>query len=123
MKMDKEERAQKAIAAKLAKECTFKPEIKKTVKTEKQSERTSTINLEAIARKKKQAASGGDDGTAKHDQLYNLRKKQKEKTDKTNEDYEFERHGQECPFAPKLTAGNASRSQVKSEFKSTGSFS
>lgn len=37
-----------------------------------------------------------------YNELYNQRKRQVDKTDKTKEDYEFERQGQECTFAPKL---------------------
>ena len=38
----------------------------------------------------------------KYDQLYNLRKKQIDKTDKSKVDYEFERQQEECTFAPQL---------------------
>mmetsp|Transcript_12309 Transcript_12309/g.19096 ORF Transcript_12309/g.19096 Transcript_12309/m.19096 type:complete len:145 (+) Transcript_12309:2692-3126(+) len=39
---------------------------------------------------------------AKYERLYSLRKKQIEKTDKTKEDYEFEKNAAECTFAPRL---------------------
>jgi len=41
-------------------------------------------------------------GGAKYLELYGKAKKQVEKTDKSKQDYEFERHGGECTFAPQL---------------------
>jgi hypothetical protein len=35
--------------------------------------------------------------------LYKKRKNQAEKTEKSREDYEFEKFGQECTFAPQIT--------------------
>jgi len=115
--MNKEERAQKVQEAKFAKECTFAPALsKKPIVTATAGARggrklnepqgrtsTSSINLEPIMKKKTGASQSADpfakaSGLAgagadpkKYDQLYNLRKKQIDKTDKTKEDYEFER--------------------------------
>ena len=67
----------------------------------------SSINLDGIAKKKQNAAPTAADPfdqekKPRHAELYKMRKRQIDKTDKSKEDYEFERHGQECTFAPKL---------------------
>lgn len=96
--------AEKAQIEKLNKECTFAPKTnkKKIIKTLDNSnvDRTSigSINLE-FAKRKDELEFAGE---SKYDQLYALRKRQVDKTDKAKEDYEYERHGQECTFAPKL---------------------
>ena len=105
-------------------ECTFTPNTKKPfIKNVVQQtfrqidDRTSigSINLDGIARKRdtddvfeqasslKKSMQTTDTSRGKHDQLYSMRKRQLDKTDKTKEDYEFERQGQECTFAPKTT--------------------
>jgi len=43
-----------------------------------------------------------DNQNKKYLELYSKAKKQIDKTDKTKEDYEFERNQEECTFAPKL---------------------
>lgn len=72
----------------------------------------SSINLDGIAKKKTTAASTDKIQTEDdpfeaekkphYAELYKQRKRQVDKTDKSKEDYEFERQGQECTFAPKL---------------------
>jgi hypothetical protein len=65
-----------------------------------------SINLEGIAKKKDDPfeLAVSDQAAAKYNQLYSMRKRQLDKSDKTKEDYEFERHGQECTFAPKIVS-------------------
>ena len=43
--------------------------------------------------------------------LYAKRKMQKEKTEKTKEDYEFEKYGDECTFTPKMFTKNTGASK------------
>lgn len=68
----------------------------------------SSINLDGIAKKKTPVSRAPADDPfdnekkPRHAELYEQRKRQVDRTDKTKEDYEFERHGQECTFAPKL---------------------
>lgn len=108
IKMSKEAKAQNEIQAKLAKECTFKPEImkKSVIKTSKPEDNgrasTGSINLSGIAKKRQEPFANASGNASKYDQLYSLRKRQMDKTDKSKEDYEFERHGAECTFAPQL---------------------
>ena len=66
LKMEKEERAQKAIAAKMAKECTFQPETNKKVlqpPPKREKERTSIINQDA----KKREGANEEQSTTKYE--------------------------------------------------------
>lgn len=99
-------KAEKAQADRLAKECTFAPDTKKpkyktfNKKPYPNNEDISraslgSINLEGIAKKKDDdpfaLAQPADQGAAKYNQLYSMRKRQLDKIDKSKEDYEFER--------------------------------
>ena len=79
---NKKERAERAQAEKIAKECTFVPDTKKPkykpFKKIEESERTSigSINLNGIAKKKDEDPfQQPDQGTAKFNQLYSMRKR------------------------------------------------
>jgi hypothetical protein len=95
---------------KLAKECTFAPRLKKPQKKVQppiDNGRTSTgqINLAPIITKNTQSSDTqpfGEErtGPRKCDELYKKHKKQIEKQDKSNQDYEFEKQQEECTFAP-----------------------
>ena len=101
----KQQHAQKVIADQLARDCTFAPQTNAYRNRPKVDGRppigrisTGSINLGAVARKQeeekeKAVQKGNDQDIAKFDQLYKLRKRQMDKTDKSKEDYEFERHG------------------------------
>lgn len=122
MKYKKERMAKQAQEEKFKKEHTFEPDtkltknrvIKKSVKPENVMRTSvSSINLDGIARKRTTTVDVQEPNSAttdpfdqekkpKHAELYSKRKRQIDKTDKSKEDYEFERHGQECTFAPKL---------------------
>ena len=111
MNQAKELRAQKVIAAQMAKDCTFAPQTNASRPRPKAGAKppsgrvsTGSINLGTIAKKKDEETPQSNDpfskateppptGAAKYDQLYKLRKRQLDKTDKSKEDYEFERHG------------------------------
>jgi uncharacterized protein with ParB-like and HNH nuclease domain len=73
------EEAKKAKEANELKECTFAPQI--------------TVRRQGKA----------DTSTPFNERLYKIRKLQIEKTDKTKEDYEYEKAKEECTFAPNLT--------------------
>ena len=112
MSYKKQYNAERAKQEKIAKECTFAPKTnkKRIISTADKSKADITrssigsINLEGIAKKKSDEEPFGAE--KKYDRLYNLRKRQVDKTDKAKEDYEFERMGQECTFAPKLMTKN-----------------
>lgn len=95
-------------------ECTFtpntnkKPFAKKVAQQIQSDDRTSvgSINLDGIAKKRdntddvfeqasslKKSVITSEAVKGKHDELYSMRKRQMDKTDKTREDYEFERQG------------------------------
>lgn len=97
--------------AKLAKECTFTPSLnkpkipgsKKAGEVIPNRTSTSSIDLTGFAKRNNNPGIPSEaPTTAKYNQLYNLAKKQIDKTDKRREDYEFERAGDECTFAPQL---------------------
>lgn len=124
MKYKKEQIAKRAQEEKFKKEHTFEPDTKLTKgKVIPKHPRTqinmnnenfmrtsvSSINLDGIARKKTSVSAAPQannpfeqEQKPHHNVLYEKRKRQIDKADKTKEDYEFERQGQECTFAPKL---------------------
>ena len=87
--------AKKIIDQEEMKECTFKPELVTT----------SKVDLSKSVLDNAGASTGGGSGSTqqpKYEQLYGLKKAQKDKTDKTKQDYEYERNKDELTFAPKL---------------------
>ena len=82
------------------KECTFKPQLVTGEKNLDLSKSTMTVQQQ-------QPQPTNADQKAKYEQLYALAKHQKNKQDKTKEDYEFEKNVQECTFQPKLQANQA----------------
>lgn len=116
MAHNRQKKAEKAQADRLARECTFAPDTKKPkyktfkkVQPDVDISRASlgSINLAGIAHKKKDdpfELAQPDQGAAKFNQLYSMRKRQLDKIDKSKEDYEFERQQEECSFAPKFVS-------------------
>ena len=129
MKYKKEQIARMKQEERFRKEHTFEPDTKLTKNkvipkhpksranhlpnqsdTNPMRTSVSSINLDGIAKKKNEPKASVDYGQdpfdqekkPRHAELYKQRKRQIDKQDKTKEDYEFERHGQECSFAPKL---------------------
>lgn len=76
-----QEQAKKTKDARELKECTFAPTL---------TARKPTTNTTV-------------DAAPANVRLYNKRKNQLEKTDKTKEEYEFEKQSEECTFAPNLS--------------------
>ena len=48
------------------------------------------------------AAAAANEAPA-NERLYKMRKNQRDKTEKTKEEYEYEKQAQECTFAPKIS--------------------
>lgn len=95
------EQAKQILEEEELKHCTFKPNIQH--KEGHEAPRTAN-----------QADKGQAPSNEKYKQLYALAKPQKDKTDKTKEDYEFERNQQECTFQPKMNARAKQSVQVES---------
>lgn len=85
------EQAKKVLDDERMKECTFKPQM------------VATVSLRAATRKEP-AAAGEEQKTKRYEELYALAKNQqhKDKTDKSKEDYEYEKNKGELTFQPKL---------------------
>lgn len=114
LEYNKLQKAAKAKEEKLAKECTFAPQLKKqkrhTVQPAARGPSTGAINLApiiskgndnsefALASEVRVNTEGSEEPI--YSKLYKMQKKQIEKTDKSAVDYEFERQQQECTFAP-----------------------
>lgn len=83
--------------------CTFKPDLKKQIT---RPPKTATLSLiDDMPQETPQTTESDEKQFAGYEaaqRLYARRKNQREKTEKTREDYEFEKYGQECTFAPKL---------------------
>lgn len=87
--------------------CTFKP----TTLPKKQP-KTASLNL--VQDKKETLEEEKFAGYEAAQRLYAKRKPQREKTEKTKEEYEFEKYGDECTFAPKMyTKGTGVSKQTK----------
>lgn len=63
------------------------------------------------------------DAQPKYAQLYKLHKKQIDRTDKTKEDYEFERQQEECTFAPTIYTKNKEYANKESAIRSKNQIS
>jgi len=85
-----QEEAKKAKDARELSECTFAPTLT--------ARKTVTKASEAPA----------------NERLYNMRRSQRDKTDKAKVDYEFEKQAEECTFAPNLNRKPA-RTKKQSE--------
>lgn len=77
------EEAKKAQDAKELKECTFAPQITQR--------RTNTTNAGGKVTTAKVAISIAGTTAPANERLYKMRKSQKDKTDKSKEDFEFEK--------------------------------
>ena len=88
--------AKKILEEKELKECTFQPKLAKKRKT------TTTVAVDPPEKR-------GDNA---RERLYRQRNRQIDKADKAKEDYEFERMGEECTFAPKVNKNLHVRSTI-----------
>ena len=120
--INREERAFKEKEERLKKDCTFAPKLKKKPMVTKNLDQdkhqrvsTGSINLAGLANQKQKDPFKQADGSSKFNELYNMRKNQYDKRDKTKEDYEFEKQQEECTFTPQLYSNkyNAVESSVK----------
>lgn len=91
--------AKKIIDQEEMKECTFKPELHAGGKNDL-SRSTLTANNVATGG----GPTNGPPSQPKYEQLYGLKKAQKDKQDKSKQDYEYERNKEELTFAPKITS-------------------
>lgn len=82
-------------------ECTFQPKRDRPT-------HVATLNLAEPSRGEEEKYAGYEAAQ----RLYAKRKPQKEKTEKTKEDYEFEKFGQECTFAPQLSKSRPSTART-----------
>lgn len=89
--------AKKLLDEEQMKECTFKPDL-----ITNKSELSRSIMTQANESKM------SVNNQAKYEQLYQLAKNnaQKNKVDKSKEDYEYEKQKNECTFAPKIQNNN-----------------
>ena len=93
--------AKKIIDQEEMKECTFKPELNTNPKNDLLSK---SVLSNSGATTTGGGPTNGPPSQPKYEQLYGLKKDQKDKQDKSKQDYEYERNKEELTFAPKITS-------------------